>query len=61
MNDVNHKKFIYIPTPHAQIAEGADQDPSSSRATTRPVPALPLHKTPAFTIVRMAILLKIVR
>jgi hypothetical protein len=47
----------YIPTPPAQMALGADHDPSSRRATTTPVPALPDHNTPALTIVKMAILI----
>lgn len=37
------------------MAEGADHEPSSSRATTNPVPARPLHSIPALTIVRIAI------
>ena len=55
----------YIPRPAAQIAEGADlrvrvrvadHVPSSNLATTIPLPALPLQRTPALTMVMIAIL-----
>lgn len=42
------------PMPPVPMAEGADQDPSSRRATTIPEPALPEKRKPALTTVKMA-------
>jgi hypothetical protein len=42
------------PPPTVPIAEGADQDPSASLATTTPLPKRPLPRKPALKTVRMA-------
>jgi len=42
------------PAPPVPIAEGADQVPSESRATTTPLPYRPEPRKPAFKTVRMA-------
>jgi hypothetical protein len=42
------------PNPTDKIAEGADHDPSSLRATTRPVPTLYVRTAPALATVRTA-------
>jgi hypothetical protein len=42
------------PIPPVAMQEGADQDPSGSRAMTMPEPAIPENTKPALTTLKMA-------
>lgn len=42
------------PNPRESIADGADQDPSDLRATTKPVPILYVRSAPTLATVKIA-------